>query len=232
MRISEGNRAMKRKTSTYVILNPASAGGETAKRQVKIIAEIEQRFGSNYSLFITKRTLEACEAANKAVLNGCELILAVGGDGTLQEVVNGFFANGHLVNPRCHLGFINSGTGQGFAQSVGLPQSWEDQIELIRNSNSRMVDVGRVSFTNASGERSHRYFINECQLGIGGEVVKGVQQGHKLLGGTLAFGLDEDRFERRSTNFRELYRHCRCKRPLHWRRDESRTESACRRWFA
>lgn len=189
MSTSEVKSSMKRKPSTYVILNPASAGGETAKRQNRIVNAIEQHFGSDYSLFVTQKAFEACGAAKKALLNGCELILAVGGDGTLQEVVNGFFANGHLVNPRCQLGFISSGTGQGFAQSVGLPQSSEDQIELIRNSNSRMVDVGRVSFTNANGERSRRYFINECQLGIGGEVVKRVRQDHKMLGGTLAFGL-------------------------------------------
>ena len=97
----------------HIILNPASAGGKTGTRQEKILGEIERSFGRSYSLFITNRPLQASQSTAEAIARGCNLVIAVGGDGTIHEVVNGFFANGHPINPDCQLGVISSGTGNG-----------------------------------------------------------------------------------------------------------------------
>ena len=180
--------AMSRKP-THIIVNPASAGGRTGKRSAEINAAINKFFGKDYSLFVTERPLEASESAARAVRDGAELVIAVGGDGTLQEVVNGLFLNGHLINPQCQFGVVSSGTGKGFAQSTGLPASLDGQMQLIHDAQGRLIDVGRVDFFTVTGTRSHRYFLNECQCGIGGEVVRAVQHSHKRLGGTLGFGL-------------------------------------------
>jgi len=174
---------------THVILNPASSAGRTGRRQAEILAAIERHLGQEFSLFVTKRPNEATSSARDASLRGAELIIAVGGDGTIQEVVNGLMEAGSRLNRRLQLGIINAGTGHGFAQSLGLPEGFDDQCAAIALGTVRRVDIGRAFYTNGRGQRIERYFINECQAGIGGRVVEKVQSGHKKLGGFLGFGL-------------------------------------------
>jgi len=173
----------------HVILNPASSAGRTGRRQAEILAAIERHLGKAFSLFVTKRPHEATSFARKASLSGAGIIIAVGGDGTIQEVVNGLMEAGSDLARRPQLGIINAGTGHGFAQSLGLPAGLDGQCAAIASGTVRRVDIGRASFTNGRGRRLERYFVNECQAGIGGRVVEKVQTGHKKLGGSLAFGL-------------------------------------------
>jgi diacylglycerol kinase (ATP) len=174
---------------THVILNPASSAGRTGRRQSAILAAIGRQFGREYSLFVTARPNEATASAREASLRGAGLVIAVGGDGTIQEVVNGLMEAGSPSVPRPQLGIVNAGTGHGFAQSLGLPAGLDDQCAGIALGTVRRVDIGRAAFTDGGGRRVERYFVNECQAGIGGRVVEKVQAGHKKLGGSLAFGL-------------------------------------------
>ena len=173
----------------HIILNPASGAGRTGKRQAEILALCDRHLGREYTLCVTREPGEATASARAAVSQGAELVVAVGGDGTIQEVVNGFFADGRPLNPDCALGIIDAGTGHGFAQSLRLPGEVVSQIELIAGRTSRMVDVGRASYADGGGRHKERYFVNECQAGIGGEVVKKVGAKNKRLGGRLAFGM-------------------------------------------
>jgi diacylglycerol kinase (ATP) len=172
----------------HVILNPASGAGKTGKRQAEILALCDRHLGRQYTLCVTREPGEATDSARTAVAQGAELVVAVGGDGTIQEVVNGFFADGRPLNPDCALGIIDAGTGHGFAQSLRLPGELERQMELVAGPVSRRVDVGRASYADGGGRHKERYFVNECQAGIGGEVVRKVGTKNKRLGGTLAFG--------------------------------------------
>jgi len=174
---------------THVIINPASGGGKTRKNQDKILNYLDRYFANRYSLCVTQKPLDASVSAKQAIMAGCELIIAVGGDGTIQETVNGFFADGLSINPDCHLGIVNCGTGQGFARSLGLPTGLDRQLDIVSSGKSRLIDIGKIVFSTGKGEQKERYFVNECQAGIGGEVVKSVQSKHKRLGGRLAFGL-------------------------------------------
>jgi diacylglycerol kinase (ATP) len=174
--------------NVHIIINPASAGGKTGKMQGQTLRTLEERCGRRYSLCVTQQPGEAGVSARKAIIEGSKLIITIGGDGTIQETVNGFFSNGHPINPSCQLGIINSGTGSGFAQSMGLPPLIDEQIHVIFNGQTRLVDVGRVVFSDNNGLKAERYFVNECQAGIGGAVVQKVQSAQKKLGGKLAFG--------------------------------------------
>ena len=176
------------RAKTRVILNPASAGGKTRRNMNTILDALRREFGAELFCHVTRSAGDAEILARKAVRAGCDTLIAVGGDGTLQEVVNGFFENGRSVNPECRLGIIGSGTGRGFPLSLRLPKSLEEQIKVIRRDRVKRVDVGRITYRNIRGFKLDRYFINECQAGIGGEVVKRVQNNHKRLGGLLAFG--------------------------------------------
>jgi diacylglycerol kinase (ATP) len=178
----------ERSLRVHVIINPASSGGKTGAKQWEILNALDRKLGSAYSLCVTGEPLEACFSARQAILDGSKLIVTVGGDGTIQETVNGFFSNGKVINPSCQLGIIDSGTGHGFAQSLGLPTGLEEQLEVIQRGQTQSIDLGKVVFSDEIGQPSEHYFINECQAGIGGEVVKRVQSKHKRLGGLIAFG--------------------------------------------
>jgi len=172
-----------------VILNPASAAGRTGRNRAAILTAVERAIGPAFSLYETRRPLDATAAARSAVLAGAGLIVAVGGDGTIQEIINGMFESGKPVRPDCELGIIRAGTGCGFAESFGLPHGLEAQCAAIGNGAARTVDVGRAVFSRPANGPAERYFINECQAGLGGEVVKKVHSGNKKLGGFLVFGL-------------------------------------------
>ncbi|MBN1273882.1 MAG: diacylglycerol kinase family lipid kinase [Candidatus Aminicenantes bacterium] len=173
---------------THVIINPQSASGKTAKRQNQILDMIDRKLGKGYSLFIIRNPHDASFSIRNAISKGKTLIIVAGGDGTIQDAVNGFFSNGKLSNPECQLGIINSGTGCGFAQTLHLPTSFEAQIQTIINGESRAVDIGKIIYKNGDGTTKKRYFVNECQSGIGGAVVKRLSATFKRIGGFIAFG--------------------------------------------
>lgn len=174
---------------THVIINPASGGGKTGKSLDNIIDDLDKFFGKKYSRFVTQKPFDAKFSAEQAILAGAQLIIAVGGDGTIQETVNGFFAGGVPINPDCLLGIISRGTGQGFARGLGLPRDQVRQLDIAAHGKCHSIDIGKIVFSSPKGEQKERYFVNECQAGIGGAVVKSVLAKQKRLGGRLAFGL-------------------------------------------
>ena len=106
--------------------------------------------------------------------------MAVGGDGTLSEVVNGFFdENGASLNPTATLAMIPSGTGGDFRKSIAVANKVDLAITQILKANVRDIDVGRVDFKDGS----HRFFINIADCGIGGEVVTRVNRSKYKSGG-------------------------------------------------
>lgn len=173
---------------TYLIINPASAWGKTKKRRVGIISAFKDIYGHNFILHETTKPLEATQFVRTVIEDNAELIVCVGGDGTINEVVNGFYRNSKLINENCRLGIISSGTGQGFAQSVGIPKNLKEQILRIKSGTEISLDVGKVTYYLINGRKKERFFVNEFQIGIGGTVVKNAESNSKLLGGFVAFG--------------------------------------------
>jgi YegS/Rv2252/BmrU family lipid kinase len=174
---------------TLIVVNPASSAGRTGRRQEAIVAGIGRRLNGAFSLCVTKGPLDATSATRSAIQRGSELIIAVGGDGTIQEVINGFFLNGKMVNPACQLGIVCSGTAQDVARSFAMPARLEDQIADACADEFHPVDLGRVTYRQEDGREGERFFINECQQGIAAVVVERVQHQHKKLGGFLGFAL-------------------------------------------
>jgi YegS/Rv2252/BmrU family lipid kinase len=174
--------------NVHIIINPVAGGGQAGRLQSWLQSEITDRFGRDYTLFVTQKPGEATTFAREAINIGARLIIVVGGDGTVQEAINGFFENRKPKNPSCELGIVNCGTGSGLAQTLGLPSSPEQQLDVIHQQPSKAVDAGLVTFHDCEGKEGERFFINECQVGIGGSVVADVKSLHKYFGGTVAFG--------------------------------------------
>ncbi|MDP4276186.1 MAG: YegS/Rv2252/BmrU family lipid kinase [Bacteroidota bacterium] len=177
-------------TEILIVANPAARSGKAEQVASSVYQKIKCHFsGSAVRLAFTKRNNEATDITRKAMANHTSLIIAVGGDGTINEVVNGFFENGKLLNPACELGLINCGTGGGYAKTLNIPQSLDQQIELILQAGSVKLDVGCITYQDSWGITCKRFFVNECQLGIGSKVAALVGKKYKMLGAPVAFGL-------------------------------------------
>ncbi len=174
---------------THFIINPAAAAGRTEKRWLRLLSHLRKTGSGDFTYSLTAYPGQGYRIARLAVAHGCQLIGVMGGDGTIQEVVNGLFQHGQSLNPRVRLAILNSGTGQGLARSLGLPETPEEQLALIGRGAVRQIDLARVTFRGGDDRLHRRVFVNECQIGIGGRVVERLHGGAKRLGGFLAFGM-------------------------------------------
>lgn len=171
---------------TAVVVNPVSANGTTVKRWPEIAASFT-REGLSFVHSFTERPDHATEITRRYLSEGYDLIISVGGDGTVNEVVNGFFFNGDMVRKNAALSFISTGTGRDLGRTIGLPTDTDDAIRHILKSPSRPVDVGKVTYVDNHGKEAVRYFINVAGLGLDGDIAVRVNRTSKALGGFISF---------------------------------------------
>ena len=125
-------------------------------------------------------------------------MICAGGDGTLNEIVNGLMSVDETSRP--DLGLIPSGTGTDFARGLGLPKDVDGILAMLKRKQAKTIDVGAVSFVRA-GEPASRYFINIAGIGFDGEVSDEVNRRGKR-GGSLAYFLNVFRVLARYENKR------------------------------
>ena len=169
------------------ILNPCAAGGATARRWPEFAKAIEGRLGGILTLE-TKCPGHASELARGALEGGADLVIAVGGDGTINEVVNGFFAADRPVRDSACLGYVPMGTGGDFQRTVQLPTEPAAVAEGLARGRVWPIDVGKIKLVGHGGELVERYFINLASFGMGGDVsIKAKNCWATKIDGKLAF---------------------------------------------
>ena len=171
---------------TKIIVNPHSANGRTGKIWNIIEAEIRKHIPEFDAAFTTAPD-DATEIACRALRDGSDFIVVVGGDGTTNEVVNGFFNGDRLINNEAVLGIICVGTGADFVKTLGIPRTIPEAAAVLGGKSFIRCDVGRIRCRNRSGGEIERYFINIADFGIGGEVVDRVNRTTKIFGGFASF---------------------------------------------
>jgi len=171
---------------TFVV-NPHAANGAAERLWPGIATQARARLGEFAAVF-TARMGHATELAREAAADGAELVVAVGGDGTLNEVVNGLVqADGAPVNPRTALGQICIGTGGDFRKTTGLPKAPAAALEWLTGVKTKPLDVGRLEMTDHDGRPVLRHFVNIASFGIGGDVDARVNRTTKAFGGFASF---------------------------------------------
>jgi YegS/Rv2252/BmrU family lipid kinase len=130
--------------------------------------------------------MHAAALTAEALRSGFRRIVAVGGDGTLNEVVNGFFQAGSPVPPDACLALVPRGTGGDFRRTFGLNGSLRETCARLVG-DVRPLDVGRVRFTRTDGSPGERYFVNVASFGVSGQVDRAVNASSKALGGKVSF---------------------------------------------
>ncbi len=154
-----------------VIVNPMSARGKTARRWPLIQRVIGDHFHEFRHLF-TEKPAQAISLTRELLLEGYELIVGVGGDGTLSEIAGGFFSeNGTVINPQAALGIIPSGTGSDLIRSLHIPRDFRRSVQQIKGKPARELDIGLCRYSGADGGMRSRYFINIADVGLGAEVI-------------------------------------------------------------
>lgn len=158
----------------HVIVNPFSARGRTLRRWETIREAIRAHF-REFKFSFTEKPLQATEMARELLRDGFDLLIGVGGDGTLNEISNGFFhaRSGQAINNDAAVGIIPSGTGSDFIRYMKLPRDFEKSAALIKNARNRRIDMGRITYGGGNNPRT-QYFINVADFGLGAEVIRNV----------------------------------------------------------
>jgi diacylglycerol kinase (ATP) len=169
-----------------LIVNPRSAAGSTGRRWPAIERTLRSSLGSSFDVVFTEGPNHATAIARERAA-GYARVVAVGGDGTVNEVVNGLIADDCPLNPALSFGIIPRGTGADFVKTLGIPRDLERAARRVVSGTVREVDVGRVRYRTPEGTEAVRYFINECSVGMGAAVCERVNRSSKRFGGRLTF---------------------------------------------
>jgi diacylglycerol kinase (ATP) len=120
----------------------------------------------------------------QAAADGAELVVAVGGDGTMNEVANGLLS---LPGDRPELAVVPLGTGMDFARSHRIPRKLDAALDVARDGRTATIDAGRVSYRSWDGSDNNRYFANIASAGMSGAVARQANLTTKALGGRVSF---------------------------------------------
>jgi YegS/Rv2252/BmrU family lipid kinase len=166
------------------VVNPASANGSTRRRWPEIAHQAAEA-GLVGPALLSEGPGQIADLARRACEDGARLVVAVGGDGTVNEAVNGLMA----VDPerRAELATIPRGTGKDFARSFGIPTAVAKALAIARDGATRTADAGRATFVEWDGSPAESYFANFAGAGISGAVAARANTSSKALGGKVAF---------------------------------------------
>ena len=157
---------------TRVILNPASGSAENTSA----LREKFARLGP-HEIATTSEPDDARRFAAQAAADGCDLVVAAGGDGTLNEVVNGVAES----NSQVRVGIVPLGTGNDFARSISLPTNVDECLEVIAQGQTKGIDLVRITSDQV------RYFVNVSAGGFSGLVDEKLTPEIKKSWGPLAY---------------------------------------------
>lgn len=163
----------------HYVVNPASQNGATGRRWPKLAALLPKAA----QVHLTRSPGEAIDLAEQAAMNGADMVVAVGGDGTLGEVATGLMR----ATNKPAMGIVPCGTGGDFRKTLGYPTDPRAVASVLARGHSRIIDVGRVRFTGHNGREQERCFLNICSFGISGVVDRAVNASSKALGGKMSF---------------------------------------------
>jgi diacylglycerol kinase (ATP) len=160
-----------------VVLNPASRNGKTLKLLPRV-TEALQTTGRPHEIYLTKEPNDATHAAKRFADQGADVVIAVGGDGTFNEVANGIVESGKATP----MGLVPSGAGSDFVRTAGTPSDLDAAFDRALNGTRRSIDIGRATFADGTS----RVFLNLAGIGIDAEIAERAEA-TKLPGSTLPY---------------------------------------------
>ncbi len=170
-----------KKNIPYFILNPTSGGGKTLKLWPEMAEKIRFVLG-NYESVFTRKSGDATTQTLQAIDQGYRWIIAVGGDGTVHEVMNGILQAQAQKVVGLAMGIFPLGTGNDFVKSISWPKDPLKSLERLKEKNLKRIDVGKITYQNHRHKKESRYFTNIADFGLGGRVMQKVNASSKTFG--------------------------------------------------
>ncbi|HET6602401.1 MAG TPA: diacylglycerol kinase family protein [Gaiella sp.] len=167
---------------TVFLVNPASANGSTGRRWPEL-ARRAAAAGLEGATLFSERQGHLAELAREAALDGAELLVVVGGDGSVNEVANGLAGLGRQPE----VAIVPRGTGWDFSRTFGIPRKVDDAVHVALEGDVRTIDVGRVSYRAWDGSDATASFANVASAGMSGAIAKRANETSKALGGKASY---------------------------------------------
>jgi diacylglycerol kinase (ATP) len=171
------------KLQTKVIVNPV-AGARSTRRKWPVISRLLEGIGLSFDFAYTEGVGHAMELARVAASDGYRCLVAVGGDGTVNEVANGILSS--TKAKATALGVVSTGTGSDFARSAGLERDYTTACTRLTSTKRLTIDVGLVSYQR-DGRTQERFYINSAGVGFDAAVVRETERLPKFFGGTIPY---------------------------------------------
>ena len=151
--------------TAFVIFNPNSAGGRTGQDWEAIEAALEKVFPL-MSFFVTTAPVQAARMVRDALRDGHVEIIAIGGDGTINGALNGFFDRGVAVSPDAAFSFVHNGHDSALCRRLGVLPGWHAGVDRLAHARIHRRDLGRVTCLSADGLPVMRYFLGAASFGL------------------------------------------------------------------
>ena len=164
---------------TVFLVNPAAASGATGRRWPALQARARS-LGLEGEALLSQRPGQLGELAAEAA-GEAGLLVVVGGDGTVNEVVNGVAGTG------AEIAVIPLGTGRDFGRTYGIPTRFDDAVRVALGGATRTIDLGRAEFSRPGLGTASRLFANAASVGMSGAVARRANSMSKRLGGKATF---------------------------------------------
>jgi len=177
---------MHEENKWLAVVNPSSANGRARDTWPHYWEKI-RRAGIDLAYRYTSGQGDGTEIVRRALADGIKKFLAVGGDGTVNEVVNGLLREDKPAAEDIEFAVFGLGTGSDFSRLFPKVLVPEDLARLLNSGSSKMIDVGKVTFQNWQNKTESRYFLNVSNLGMGAEVVNAANRQRKVWGSGLTY---------------------------------------------
>ena len=173
---------MAQPSHTVFLVNPASANGSTGRRWPEL-ARRAAAAGLEGATLFSERQGHLAELAREAALDGAELLVVVGGDGSVNEVANGLAGLGRQPE----IAIVPRGTGWDFSRTFGIPRKIDDAVQIALEGDVRTIDLGRASYRAWDGSDATASFANVASAGMSGAIAKRANETTKALGGKASY---------------------------------------------
>jgi diacylglycerol kinase (ATP) len=200
---ARNNKSIQQKitTDTVLVVNPNSCSGLTGKGWNDLYSEIKDVLGHNVKVALSKKPGDGTILARQFLKRGFHKIVAIGGDGTLNEVANGFFEEPvgihsnkvdsglsgakpmKVINPDAVMGVVPAGTRNVLAKSLGLPEGIVNCCKTFHLGKPKKIDVICATVTSQQDHSSttSRIFLNAAETGIAGEIIDRSKKVRKVV---------------------------------------------------
>ena len=168
--------------TVYLILNPGSNGGRSAEKFTEIINTFTCN-GFSCETAVTRFLDEAYHLTTEACRKNYDFIVAVGGDGTINRVLNGLYAADGTLRSESSFGVIHTGTSPDFCKSYGIPTDFRQARNAVISGKVKSVPVGMVRFENKIFGNRTAFFCCCANIGLGAQLAKTANSGIRSIVG-------------------------------------------------